>query len=150
MRTIDLENIIKNLGPELYSFAYILIPDDLQAGQLIIDATQNFLIRKKSYIEKILLENNSSEAVLEVELRLLQAIYEIAKRRYHQIKMSFQGAEKDNFFLRLEFEEKAMLYLRIRAAFEIDQLEMIMSKDRGAILGFLSAARSKIIQEAVV
>lgn len=150
MRTDELETIIKNLGPDLYSFAYILIPDDLQAGQLIIDASQNFLIRKKSYIEKILTGSANKEISLEIELRLLQAIYEIAKKRFHQIKMSFEGGDKNNFFLSLEFDEKAMLYLRMRADLEIDQIEMIMSKDRSVIVAFLAAARSKMIQQAVV
>ena len=46
----------------------------------------------------------------------------------------------------LEFEEKSMLYLRVRALLEVDQIEMIMSKDRSVILAFLSDARMKMIQ----
>ena len=147
MKTSDLEIIIKNLAPELYGYAYILIPDDLQAGQLIIDATQNFLLRKKFFIDKILQSEASNEVVNEVQLRLLQAVYEIAKKRYHQIKMSFDSSENlNNYFLSLEFEEKSMLYLRVRALLEVDQIEMIMSKDRSVILAFLSDARMKMIQ----
>jgi hypothetical protein len=149
MRTDDLETIVKNLGPDLYSFAYILIPDDLQAGQLMIDAVQNFLLRKKSYIEKILQENVNKESALEIRLRLFQAIYEIAKKRFHQIKMSFSVADTSNFFLSLEFDDKAMMYLRVRASLEIDQIEMIMNKDRSTILAFLSDARIKMIQQSL-
>lgn len=148
MKTSDLETVIKNLAPELYGYAYILIPDDLQAGQLIIDATQNFLLRKKTFIDKILMGNLTKEIINEVQLRLFQAIYEIARKRYHQIKMSFNLLEnKNNFFLSLEFEEKSMLYLRVRAILEIDQIEMVMSKDRAVILAFLSDARMKMVQQ---
>lgn len=148
MKTSDLEIIIKNLAPELYGYAYILIPDDLQAGQLIIDATQNFLMRKKFFIDKMLQSEVTKEASNEVQLRLFQAIYEIAKKRFHQIRMSFNLPENENnFFLSLEFEEKSMLYLRIRAKLEIDQIEMVMSKDRAVILAFLSDARMKMIQQ---
>lgn len=148
MKTSDLEIIVKNLAPELYGYAYILIPDDLQAGQLIIDATQNFLLRKKFFIDKILLSETTKEVSNEVQLRLFQAVYEIAKKRFHQIKMSFNLPENENnFFLCLEFEEKSMLYLRVRAMLEIDQIEMVMSKDRAVILAFLSDARMKMIQQ---
>lgn len=148
MKTSDLEIIIKNLAPELYGYAYILIPDDLQAGQLIIDATQNFLMRKKFFIDKMLQSDVTKEASNEVQLRLFQAVYEIAKKRFLQIKMSFNLPENENnFFLSLEFEEKSMLYLRVRAMLEIDQIEMVMSKDRAVILAFLSDARIKMIQQ---
>ena len=148
MKTADLEIIIKNLAPELYGYAYILIPDDLQAGQLIIDATQNFILRKKTYIDKILLADATEEVVSEIQLRLFQAIYEIAKKRFHQIQMSLNSLkDHDNFFLSLEFEEKSMLYLRVRAAFDIAQIEMVMNKDRATILAFLSDARMKMIQQ---
>ncbi len=151
MKTSDLEIIIKNLAPELYGYAYILIPDDLQAGQLIIDATQNFVLNKKFFIDKILNEEVSKEVTTEIQLRLFQAIYDIAKKRFHQIKLSFGKAEdKTNFFLSLDFEEKSMLYLRIRAMLEINQIEMIMNQDRSMIIAFLTDARMKMIQQVAV
>lgn len=151
MKTSDLEIIIKNLAPELYGYAYILIPDDLQAGQLIIDATQNFVLNKKFFIDKILNEEVSKEVTTEIQLRLFQAIYDIAKKRFHQIKLSFGHAQdKTNFFLSLDFEEKSMLYLRIRAMLEINQIEMIMNQDRSMIIAFLTDARMKMIQQVAV
>jgi hypothetical protein len=148
MKTSDLEIIIKNLAPELYGYAYVLIPDDLQAGQLIIDAAQNFLLRKKSYIDKILLSEVNKKVTDDIQLRLFQVIYEIAKKRFHQIKMSFNlPADKSNFFLSLEFEEKSMLYLRVRATLAIEEIEMIMNKDRASIVAFLSDSRMKMIQK---
>jgi hypothetical protein len=150
MKTADLENIIKNIAPELFAYAYVLIPDDLQAGQLIIDAVQNFVLSKRSYIEMALQSNVSEDLTKEIQLRLFQVIYEIAKRRYHQIKMSFNKDEnKSSFFLNLEFEEKSMLYLRVRANLEIEQIEMIMSKDKAVIVAFLSEARIKMTQNIV-
>lgn len=147
MKTSDLEIIIKNLAPELYGYAYILIPDDLQAGQLIIDATQNFLLSKKFFIDKILHHEASKDVMGEVQLRLFQAIYEIAKKRFQQIKMSFNSKNNsNNYFLSLEFDEKSMLYLRVRALLEVNQIEMVMNKDRSVILAFLSDARMKMIQ----
>jgi hypothetical protein len=147
MKTSDLEIIIKNLAPELYGYAYILIPDDLQAGQLIIDATQNFLLSKKFFIDKILHHEVSKEVTNEVQLRLFHAIYDIAKKRFQQIKMSFDLDDNtNNYFLSLEFDEKSMLYLRVRALLDVEQIEMIMHKDRSVILAFLSDARMKMIQ----
>jgi len=53
MKIEELQKYIQNLSPELYSFAYVLIPDDLQASQLMIDCVQSFLIQKKPLIEKM-------------------------------------------------------------------------------------------------
>jgi hypothetical protein len=39
-----------------------------------------------------------------------------------------------------------MLYLRVRALLDIEQIEMVMNKDRAVILAFLSDARMKMIQ----
>jgi hypothetical protein len=147
MKTADLENIIKNIAPELFAYAYILIPDDLQAGQLIIDTVQNFVLSKRAFIDMTLQSNASEDLNNEIQQRLFQVIYEIAKKRYHQIKMSFNSTEnKNNFFLNLEFEEKSMLYLRVRAKLEIEQIEMIMSKDKTIIIAFLTNARIKMTQ----
>ena len=50
MKSEELQKFIQNLSPELYSFAYVLVPDDLQASQLMIDGVQSFLIQKKSIL----------------------------------------------------------------------------------------------------
>ena len=147
MKNSDLESIIKNLGPDLYGFAYTLIPDDLQAGQLIIDAVSNFLLSKKSLIEKLLKADANSETTQEVQLRLFQIIYETAKKRFHQIQLSFTTEDQKNFFFSLDLDEKAMLYLRVRAMLEINHIEMIMNKDRTQVLAFLNDGRMKMIHQ---
>jgi len=55
MKIEELQKYIQNLSPELYSFAYVLIPDDLQASQLMIDCVQSFLIQKKGLVDKMVL-----------------------------------------------------------------------------------------------
>lgn len=39
-----LESYLQKLNPELYRFAYALVPDDLQAEQLVIDALNALII----------------------------------------------------------------------------------------------------------
>ena len=56
MKTSDLEKFIQSQSLDLYSMAFILIPDDLQASQLMIDTVTAFLVQKSPTIAKWLAE----------------------------------------------------------------------------------------------
>ncbi len=148
MKTEELQKFIQNLSPELYSFAYVLIPDDLQASQLMIDCVQSFLIQKKPLVEKMALTKNKIVRNLldETKLHLLKIVYELSKKRYQQLKMSFSDVEQNGGFFSLEFDEKAMLYLKEKAGLELDQIEFIACGSRAEILSHLYSARLKMTE----
>ena len=148
MKTEELQKFIQNLSPELYSFAYVLIPDDLQASQLMIDCVQSFLIQKKPLVEKMALTKNKIVRNLldETKLHLLKIVYELSKKRYQQLKMSFSDVEQNGGFFSLEFDEKAMLYLKEKAGLELDQIEFIACGSRAEILSHLYSARIKMTE----
>jgi hypothetical protein len=146
MKIEELQKYIQNLSPDLYSFAYVLIPDDLQASQLMIDCVQSFLIQKKQLVEKIALSKNKivrnhSE---EIKLNLLKIVFELSKRRYQQLKISFSDVEGNGGFFSMDFDEKASLYLREKSDFELDQIEFITGSTRAETLSQLYSARIKM------
>ncbi|MGZ3786999.1 MAG: hypothetical protein ACXVLQ_00670 [Bacteriovorax sp.] len=147
MKTEELQKFIQNLSPDLYSFAYVLIPDDLQASQLMIDSVQAFLIQRKPLVEKMALTKNKIVRNLldETKFHLLKAVFELSKKRYQQLKMSLSEVEQGGFFS-LDFDEKAVLYLKDKAHFELEQIEFITGADQVEIMSHLYSARIKMTE----
>lgn len=148
MKNVDLEKFIQGLSQELYSMAFVLIPDDLQASQLMIDAVSAFLIQRASLIEKWESEAQGSEDQYKATCKafLLRTIYELSKKRYGQLKMSFKEVEDNSGFFSLDIDEKAALYLKDRLAFSLEMCEFIMAKSRMEILAHLYSARVKMTE----
>jgi hypothetical protein len=148
MKIEELQEYIQNLSPELYSFAYVLIPDDLQASQLMIDSVQAFIVQKKILIDKM---GSSKNRILrnlldETKLYLLRIIFDLSRKRYQQLKMSFKDVEQSGGFFALEFDEKAVLYLKDKAAFGLEDIEFITSSLRSEVLSHLYSARVKMVE----
>lgn len=148
MKTEELQKYIQNLSPELYSFAYVLIPDDLQASQLMIDCVQSFLIQKKGLVEKMAMTKNKilKNLLDETQLNLVKIVYELSKKRYQQLKMSLVDAEGNGGFFALDFDEKAILYLKEKAQLDLERIEFITSYTRSEVLGHLYSARIKMTE----
>jgi predicted DNA-binding protein (UPF0251 family) len=148
MKTDELQKFIQNLSPDLYSFAYILIPDDLQASQLMIDCVQSFIIQKRPMIERMTLTKNKMVRNLldETKSHLFQILCELAKKRYQQLKMSFSVVEQSGGFFALEFDEKAVLYLKDKVAMDLEQIEFITGLTRAELLAKLYSARIKMTE----
>ena len=146
MKTEELQKYIQNLSPELYSFAYALIPDDLQASQLMIDCVQVFLIQKKTLVEKMGLTKNKIVLNLfeETKLNLIKIVYELSRKRYGQLKISLSDVEESGGFFSLDFDEKAILFLKEKTHVDLVQIEYITSMTNSEILSYLYSARIKM------
>jgi len=150
MKIIELEKFIQNLSPDLYSFAYILIPDDLQATQLMIDAVGSFMIQNKFKIEKWIskdrLNNLDHQSLMDdIKNSLLKLLFEISKKRINQLKLSLSHPEEDHSFFQLEFNDKAVLYLKEKGQLDLNQIELVTSLTRSEVLAHLYSARLQLI-----
>ncbi len=148
MKSEEIQKYIQNLSPDLYSFAYVLVPDDLQASQLMIDGVQSFLVQKKAFIDKILFAKNKSSISQfeEVKLCILKIIFELSKKRYQQLKMSFQVVELKGGFFSLDFEEKAVLYLKDKVHLELTEIEYLTGLNKPELIASLYSARMKMVE----
>jgi hypothetical protein len=147
MKIKELQSFIQKLSPDLYSFAYVLIPDDLQATQLIIDSVQSFLIQKTLLTDKLLhAKNNESQVALldEARLQLQKILFELAKKRYQQLKVSFQDVESEIGFFSLVFEEKAVLFLKEKVGHDLDSVGLVTGLSQSEILSNLYTARLRM------
>lgn len=148
MKTLDLEKFIQSLSTDLYSFAFILIPDDLQATQLMIDSVAALLIQKKALVEQW--SKKSSESLLdqseEIKLHLYKTLYDLSKKRYHQLKAGLKSVEDNSGFFSLDFDDKAVLFLQERSEFSSENIEFISSKSKTEVLAHLYSARINMIE----
>lgn len=148
MKNIELETFIQNQSAELYSFAFILIPDDLQATQLMIDSVSAFMIQKRTLIDKwsakdiSVLSHNSQD----IKIHLYKSMFDLAKKRYHQVRMSFKSVEDNSGFFALDFDDKAVLFLKERTDFPLDVIEFVLDQTRSEIMAHLVSARMNLIK----
>jgi len=147
MKRIDFEKFLSLISNDLYSFAYILIPDDLQAGQLVVDSIQNFLISKKDNVEKLFeaRDKDLAKELMPIKRSLLKLVFELAKKRYHQIKLSIANEDGVNDFYSLEFDEKAVLFLREKLKLSLEEIAIVSGKNLSEVHAYLYSARVKMI-----
>ena len=147
MKIIDLEKHIQNLSTDLYSFAFILIPDDLQATQLMIDSVGAFMIKNKNLIEKW---KNANQELLDIQsedirIHLYKLMYDLSKKRYGQLRLSFKDIEDNSGFFSMAFDDKAVLFLQEKTDFSLELIEFILCKTRGEVLAHLYSARMTMV-----
>jgi len=148
MKIAEIEKFIQSLSHDLYSMAYAMIPDDLQASQLMIDSVQAFLIKKSPLFEKWEQNLFNEEEIHETcKMELLKNIYELSKKRYHQLKMSFRDMKDPNGFFSLDLDEKAALYLKEQAHYSLEKCEFVLAKSRAELLAHLYSARVKMAEK---
>ena len=147
MKIIELEKLIKNLSTDLYSFAYVLIPDDLQATQLMIDSVSVFLIQNKLLIEKWTSNTKSDLEHIsdDVKKYLYRSMYELSRKRYNQVRMGFKSIEDSSGFFSLDFDDKVALFLKEKTNFTLDLIEFILGQSRTEVLAHLYSARLKMV-----
>lgn len=147
MKIAEIEKFIQSLSHDLFSMAFVMIPDDLQASQLMIDSVQAFLIKKAPLFEKWEQNSFSENEIRETcKMELLKTIYELSKKRYFQLKMSLKEMEDTKGFFSLDIDEKAALYLKEKAHCSLEQCEFILAKSRTELLAHLYSARVKMAE----
>lgn len=145
MKTTELEKYIKTLAPEIYSFAYALIPLDIQASQLIVDAVNALMIKNYYIVEKWKKAENLhfESETLDVKTHLYRNVFEIAKQRAFLRQQDKENMEIDgnDEFYQLNFNERAALYLKEKTDFSLKLIEFIMDVNRIEILAHLYSGR---------
>lgn len=152
MKRIDFENFLSLISQDLYSYAYVLIPDDLQAGQLIFDSITAYLISRKDNLDTLFTSKSKdlSNELIPLKKELLKLVYDLAKKRFHQLKLSIDIKENLEGFYSLDFDEKSCLFLKDKAKYSVDDIATITNKSRNEVLANLYSARVKMIDKVSV
>lgn len=148
MKYSELEKYIKNQSTSLYSFAYTLIPDDLQATQLMIDSVSTFLIVNGTHELKNISSNQDDEFEEKLILtKLYKHLYEISKKRFIQLESSLKNSESEGPFFKLNLDEKAVMFLNEKAEFRMEEIAFVLSKTQYETQAILLSSRMNLMNE---
>ncbi|WP_127714703.1 hypothetical protein [Halobacteriovorax sp. HLS] len=128
-----LEKFIEKKSAELYPFAYALVPDDLQASQLIIDAVELLLVDSNLSPRLVSYYQNSQTLSSEQKLitdNLLSHIYRISKKRAIQLNGSYIIPKGFGAFYQTPMDRRAVVFLREKFSFSWERIAMIIGEDK--------------------
>ena len=131
----ELSNL-ENLAKELFPFAYSLIPDELMAGQLIIDAILRMVIETED-IDSITFEITKKKKYCRNILKLA------IERGSHAMYI-----EKNDFFYKeLSIEHRAVIFLADKWNWNMESIHNITGLKREELHLKLQEARGLMAAE---
>lgn len=119
MKMMDLRRYLSALNPQLYAFAFTLVPDELVAQQLVVDA-----VAADVFADPIIDEHDIDYDL--VTLKLYKRIFEIGKKREAHMGMTTLTASEILTFFRLPIELRACLYLSKRESLDEEEVSYIL------------------------
>ncbi len=135
----------KYITQDLYNLAFCLIPDDLQASQLVLDAFRAILLENniaaEFYLSAKKTFSKSSKNSSEYKL-LLKKIYQMAQIRISQISVNMNDG---SVFYKLTLEERAILVLRHRFKMSLNNIAYITNMAKVETINRLFLARTSVI-----
>ena len=149
------EILRKNL-PQLYQFSFGLIPDDLQAKQVVIDAIE---LEASSLGEVTLIKYlsqfspNKSEAGHNFLEKLLRGIFEIARKRSQHFQVNYSLLEcedKFKYFYQLDFASRGVLHLKYIEKFSLDDICDVSGLSKTQVIFILNTGRDKLYNQTYV
>lgn len=128
-----LKQFFKIKSTELYPFAYSLLPDDLQAGQLVLDAIDLILV-DKDFSDKFPEYYGNQELLrkdqYDITTALYSHIFRLAKIRVGQLSGSFSVPHGFGPFYRTPIENRSVVFLREKLSYSWERIGLIIGKDR--------------------
>jgi len=144
VRKKDFFNLIQPLLSRCHALAFVIIPDDLQAQQLVIDALTNCLLRDKhSWLER---EWDEQDKKQQIHLRkmflkqMFKAMVDIGVRRAGQMNTPYEGREFRNFF-QLETRTRVVAWLRFQQSWTMEDIERALQMKRHEVIEKVHNAR---------
>jgi DNA-directed RNA polymerase specialized sigma24 family protein len=140
MKRKDFYQLALPLTEKLYRFAYTLIPDDLQAEQLVIDSINAFLLKEKKSIlnrEVDLASKKETQIMRRMYFKsILKYLCDIGVRRSVQLneQMRVQRSEEFAKYYSLEPKIRFVLSLRYEAQFTVEEIEEIVQMPRYEVI----------------
>jgi DNA-directed RNA polymerase specialized sigma24 family protein len=153
MKRKDFYQIALPLTEKLYRFAYTLIPDDLQAEQLVIDSINAYLLKERKSIMKREVDITSKK-----ETQLLRRTYfksilkhlcDIGVRRSLQLSEQMKVLRPKEFapFYSLEPKVRFVISLRYEAQFSVEEIEEIVQMPRYEVIEKIHNGRFLLLND---
>ncbi len=148
MRKKDFTALIQPLLPRLHSLAICLLPDDLQAQQLVTDALTTCLLKeKRAWLER---EYDPEDRRAQIHLRkllmksLVTIMVDLGARRAAQLRASLpDNPVVRDFpqFYRLDPKARAVAWMRLRQGWGMEEIERMAGLKRHEVVEKVHNAR---------
>ncbi len=149
MKRNELISIVDSIIPGLYSFSYALIPDELQAEQLIVDAYSVFLIREAEDIEALEAQSARERAASKkfAQTSLLIDIFDLAKKRAPQLTSLLRNVREYGRFYELDILHRGVLGAKENLHLNNIQIGEVFALKSHQVLEALHNARAVLLSE---
>lgn len=140
MKRKDFYQLLAPLTEKLYRFAYTLIPDDLQAEQLVIDSLNAYLLKERKNLLKKEIDLNSkkdTQYMRRIHFKgILRHMCDIGVRRSVQLteQLKLMRPEGYTAYYSLEPKVRFVMSLRYDAQFTVEEIEEIVQMPRFEVI----------------
>jgi hypothetical protein len=136
-----LERYLNNQFNSLYGFAYILVPDELQASQICIDSISSFLLECKDLVSDFLDDKSVNQ---EIKIKLYQFVYNLSVKRDVQLTTLSTENRNSSFFYQLDINKRGIIYLRDRSQLLLSEIELIVGRRNYEIINDYELAKNLV------
>jgi DNA-directed RNA polymerase specialized sigma24 family protein len=154
MKRKEFYQLLEPLSERLYRFAYGLVPDDLQAEQLVIDAVNAYLLRaSKSIDARHVNLLDKKDVILQRRSLLkdiLKNILDIGIRRAGHLTELVKADSQDNYsiFYSLDPKVRFVIALRYDGQFSVEEMMEITSMPKYEVIEKLHNGRFLILDKS--
>ncbi|MCO4754322.1 MAG: hypothetical protein KC478_07555 [Bacteriovoracaceae bacterium] len=150
MKKSEIAPLIDSLIPGLYSFGYGLIPDELQAEQLVVDAYSVFILREKEFILNY--EHNGpkqrSRVRKYIQNQILADMLDLGSKRASQLQGLFRTAMQQNHFYSLEFNQRAALCMKENLTLSTSDMQEVFALKKHQVCELIHHARNRLVHRS--
>lgn len=129
----SMTDFLSQQNTKLYRFAYSLIPDELQAEQILVDAVSGLLLEQADLIERICFNREIEEKKEMLNQFLLVEVYrlifKISCKRWSQVEGGVRIPRFYAAFYHLTLSDRALLFLYHYGQLSLLQISEIVGMD---------------------
>ena len=144
----ELDKTVQKFNQTFFSFAFALIPDELQANQLVLDAISILSFSDRFDGAEL------SENISEIKMFVLSEIWKLGKKRIMQLGRANEilddGRKDYRDFFQLKIEQRATLFLNSIEGFSFEEIASILKVTRSEVIVDINGARAGMIDTAGV
>lgn len=150
MKKAQLQTLVNSLIPKLYSFAYALVPDELQAEQMVIDAYAVFLVKEKEFIASFKYKEDKKEiSILKkyIMSHMISELFEMGLKRSGSFKTlgKKEYGEYESFY-QLKTNQRAILFLKETFKYSVEGIQELLKLEKYQVIETLYNGRQSILE----
>jgi hypothetical protein len=143
MKKAEFLTIIDPLIPKFYSFAFALVPDELQAQQIVTDSFSVFFIREKDFIQDLADDWEDKKVIKQFQKEMIKGFFEqIFKLGVKRANQLFSASKNDSpFYSELDSSSRGVLFLSRIMKMNTNEIKLVTDLDKHLVIEKIQNAR---------